>query len=353
MADTAKSIHIGDRTIGPGARTFIIAEAGVNHNGEVSLARELIDVAAEAGADAVKFQSFKAERLVTLDAPKAQYQIEATGATQSQLEMLKALELSPEAYHDLRDRCRQRGVLFLSSPFDEESADFLDDLGIPAFKIPSGEVTNFRLLEHIASKHKPIIMSTGMCSLGEVDDAVRHIRRAGGTQLVLLHCVSAYPADPAEVNLRAMNTMATAFGLPVGFSDHTPGTEVVMAAVALGAAVIEKHFTLDRNLPGPDHRASLDPGELKALVSGVRTVESALGNGRKEPSPVEMHNAAVVRKSLVAAIDIEAGARLTEEMIRVMRPGTGLPPSMLPYLIGRTVNARVPAGGLLTHEVLV
>ncbi len=347
----AKKVRMVDRWIGEGEPTFIVAEAGVNHNGDIGLAKRLIDVAVEAGADAVKFQTFKAERVVSTSAPKAEYQKQTTDAEESQLEMLKRLELSPAAHRELQAYCKKRGVLFLSTPFDEESVDLLDELGVPAFKVGSGEITNWPLLEYIARKGKPIILSTGMSYLSEVDEAVRVIRETGSDQLVLLHCVSNYPADPADANLRAMQTLATAFEAPVGFSDHTPGIEVSLAAAALGAAVIEKHFTLDRSLPGPDHRASLEPEELKALVRGIRTVESALGDGQKRPTTSEANTAAVVRRSLVAAYDIPAGTVLTEKHIAFRRPGTGLPPSMRSFLVGLSARIDIPAGTLLRLEM--
>lgn|SRR5574337_759063 len=345
-------IWIGDRTVGAGHRAFVVAEAGVNHNGSLDLARRLVDAAVKAGADAVKFQTFKAERLVAPGAPKAEYQERTTGTAESQLDMLRGLELSPEAHRDLMAYCRAQRILFMSTPFDEESADFLDDLGVIVFKIPSGEITNLSFLAHVARKGKPMIVSTGMAGLDEVEAAVHAIEEAGNRQLVLLHCVSSYPANPAEANLRAMDTMATAFRVPVGYSDHTPGIEVALAAVALGACVIEKHFTLDRGLPGPDHQASLEPDELTALVRGVRIVESALGHGRKEPTAGELDTARVARKSLVAAVDIRKGTVVRAEMIAVKRPGTGLPPAMRSQLVGRVAKRDIPAGTVLGLEML-
>jgi len=241
----------------------------------------------------------------------------------------------------------------MSTPFDEESADFLADLGVAVFKIPSGEITNLPFLRHVACRGKPMIVSTGMSYLGEVETAVRTIEEAGNYDFVLLHCVSNYPADPADVNLRAMQTMATAFGVPVGYSDHTLGIEVAIAAVALGACVIEKHFTLDRSLPGPDHRASLEPDELAVLVRGIRTVEAALGQGRKEPAASEANTAAVARRSLVAARDIPAGTVLTEEMLAIKRPGTGLPPAMLGHTLGRRTRVNMPAGTIIDLGMLL
>ncbi|MCC7449922.1 MAG: N-acetylneuraminate synthase family protein, partial [Anaerolineae bacterium] len=248
--------------------------------------------------------------------------------------------------------CQDHNVLFMSTPFDEGGADFLAKLGVTVFKIPSGEITNLPFLAHVARLGKPLIVSTGMSRLGEVETAVETIRQAGNEAMVLLHCVSSYPADPADANLRAMHTMATAFGLPVGYSDHTLGTAVALAAAALGACVIEKHFTLDRTLPGPDHQASLEPAELATLIRGIRTVEAALGSGNKVPAASEQNTADVARRSLVAAQDIPAGMALTEAMIAVKRPGTGLPPAMRPYLVGRRARTDIPAGSLFTLDML-
>jgi N,N'-diacetyllegionaminate synthase len=347
-----KPLEIQGRTVGTSAPCFIIAEAGVNHNGDPSLARRLIDVAAEAGADAVKFQTFRADRLVSLAAPKARYQLRVTSGQESQYEMLRRLELSEQDHRDLVEHARTRGICFLSTPFDEESADFLDDLGVPAFKIPSGELTNLPFLAHVAGKQKPIIMSVGMASLGECEAAVDAIESADNQRLVLLQCVSNYPADPADVNLRAMRTLHTAFGVPVGYSDHTEGLEVALAAVAMGACVIEKHFTLDRALPGPDHAASIEPVELEQLVRSIRIVESALGTSRKRPSQSEADTAAVARKSLVAACDLPAGAVLTDKLLTARRPGTGLPPAMRPHVLGRILRCPVAAGTPIALEML-
>jgi N-acetylneuraminate synthase len=344
-------ISVAGRKVGTNHPCFIIAEAGVNHNGSLEMARQLVDMAVRAAADAVKFQTFKAEQIVTRDAPKAEYQKRTTDATESQYDMLRRLELSPEMHRELMAYCDERGILFMSSPFDEDSAGLLANLGVSVFKIPSGEITNLPFLAHVARKGKPMIVSTGMSYLSEVEAAVRTIEAAGNRQLVLLHCVSNYPAEPGDANLLAMRTMATAFGVPVGYSDHTPGIEVPMAAVALGACIIEKHLTLDRSLPGPDHRASLEPEEFAAMVRGIRTVESSLGHGRKEPAASEANTAYVARKSLVAARDIQAGTVLTEELIAIKRPGTGLPSVMLPYLVGRTLRIPVPAGQLLKLEM--
>lgn len=346
------SISIADRPVGSGQPCFVIAEAGVNHNGQLDMAYQLVDVAAQAGADAVKFQTFKAEKVISPLAPKANYQVESTGVGESQLDMVKRLELPFEAFRHLSAYCQERGIVFLSTPFDEESADFLAELNMAAFKIPSGEIPNLPFLAYIARKGRPLIVSTGMAYLGEVETALRTIEAAGNRDWVLLHCVSNYPAQPGDVNLRAMQTMAAAFGAPVGYSDHTLGIEVALAAVAMGACVIEKHFTLDHALPGPDHRASLEPSELARLVRGIRTVEVALGHGRKEPAASEANTAAVARRSLVAACDIPAGTLLTEAMIAIKRPGSGLPPAAREYVLGHTTRETIVAGAPIALEML-
>jgi N,N'-diacetyllegionaminate synthase len=343
----SREFRLGDRVIGAGAPTFVIAEAGVNHNGDAALAHRLVGEAATAGADAVKFQTFRAADLVTRAAPKAAYQRETTGGDGGQREMLARLELPAEAFAALRDESARRGLVFFSSPFDEASVDLLAALGVALFKIPSGEITNLGYLRHVAAKRRPIILSTGMSTLEEIAAAVDAIRRAGDPPLALLQCVSAYPAPAEETNLRAMDTLRDRFGCPVGLSDHTTGIEVSIAAVARGAAIIEKHFTVDKTLPGPDHRASLDAAELAALVRSIRRVEAALGDGDKRPMPSEADTRRVARKSLVAARPIERGEKITREMIAVKRPGTGISPADLERAIGRTT-----ARPLATDEVI-
>jgi N-acetylneuraminate synthase len=338
--------------VGDGNRVFVIAEAGVNHNGDLDTAKRLIDVAKHAGADAVKFQTFRAESIATNEAPKAAYQLATTSADQSQLEMLRQLELSESAHHTLKSYCEQLGITFLSTPFDEASADFLETLKVLAYKVSSGDLTNLPLIQHVSGKGSPVILSTGMATLEEVTDAVNAAHEAGCNELVLLHCVSNYPADPAEMNLRAMNTMREEFAVPVGFSDHSDGIEICLAAVALGAAVIEKHFTLDRNMPGPDHRASLEPAELESLVKGIRRVELSLGDGRKRPSASESAVAKVARRSIVAATSIKSGSLLQSDFVVLKRPGTGLPPSMLKSLLGKRVRTDIPAGTLINLDML-
>lgn len=333
-------------------RVFIIAEAGVNHNGSLDMALQLIDAAAEAGADAVKFQTFKSEAVISRFAVKAEYQAKTTGGDESQLEMVKKLELDGAAHRALVAHCAKRGIQFLSTPFDLQSVDLLvDELDVPMLKIPSGEITNAPLLLKIARTGKPVILSTGMSTLGDVEQALG-VLAFGYTQLdarpfhndfmqayfsgdgqealrekvTLLHCTTEYPAPVGEVNLRVMQTMSHAFGLPVGYSDHTEGITIPVAATALGATVIEKHFTLDRSLPGPDHKASLEPEELAQMVKAIRQVEVALGNGSKIPAPSERKNMAIARKSIVAARDIKAGEVLNEENLTTKRPGSGMSP---------------------------
>ena len=334
------------------SHVFVIAEAGVNHNGSLDLALQLVDAAKASGADAVKFQTFRADLLATRSAHKAAYQERTTANSESQFQMLQRLELDEAAHRCLIEHCREVGIQFLSSPFDAQSADLLDAMDLPLYKIPSGEITNLPFLEHLAGKGRPLILSTGMSTLGEVEEAVELLKTAGATELTLLHCVTEYPAPYADVNLRAMLTLKMAFGLPVGYSDHTPGIEIAIAAVALGAEVIEKHFTLDRSLPGPDHAASLEPGELQQMVTAIRHVEAALGNGIKAPAACELPNISVARKSLVALRPLPAGHRLTAGDLDIKRPGNGLAPKMIPALIGRTLRAGLDKDEVITWDHL-
>ena len=338
MRDAGRPFVIGDRRVGGGAPVFIVAEAGVNHNGDLALARRLVDAAAEAGADAVKFQTFRAKALASRYAPKAGYQRETTGPGESQRELLGRLELTLDHHLELRDRCTKRGIVFFSAPFDEASADLLESVGVALFKVPSGEITNLPLLRHVASKGRPLILSTGMSTLAEVEAAVATLRAAGDPPLALLHCLSAYPAPPEEMNLRAMDTLREHFSCPVGLSDHTLGIEIALAAVARGAVIVEKHLTLGKELSGPDHQASLDPDEFAALVRAVRLVEAALGDGIKRPMPSEDDTRAVARKSLVAVRRILAGERLTADLVALKRPGTGISPAELDRALGRRVT---------------
>lgn len=304
---------------------YIIAEAGVNHNGSFDLACRLVDAAKAAGADCIKFQTFRAQNLVSRNAGKADYQ-KATTGDGSQADMLSKLELSYDAFSRLKQYCEEVGITFLSTPFDLESVAFLDALSVPFWKIPSGEVTNLPYLEALAKTGRPVVMSTGMCEMDEIEAALRVLRENGTSDIRLLHCNTEYPTPFADVNLRAMETMRRAFGVEVGYSDHTRGIEVPIAAVALGATIIEKHFTLDRNMEGPDHKASLEPDELAAMVSAIRNIEQALGSGEKTASPSEQKNIAVARKSIVAKRAIKAGERLTEDNLTVKRPGSGVSP---------------------------
>ncbi len=341
------ALDIGGCKIGPDEPTFIIAEVGVNHNGNPDLAHRLVDAVAGTGADAVKFQTFKPERIISPCAPKAKYQEVAGKSGESQLDMVRQFELSHEVFRDIHAHCREAGVRFLSTPFDEPSADFLVELGVSALKIPSGEITNLPFLSYLAEKGLPMFVSTGMASLGEVEWAVETMERAGNDQIALLHCVSNYPANPADVNLRAMLTMAAAFGCTVGFSDHTVGRQVPIAAVAIGGRVLEKHITLSRDMPGPDQRMSTEPDEFARLVDDIRSVESALGDGRKLPAAAEAETAIVARKSLVAICPISSGTTIRPEMITAMRPGNGLPPSMTDMVVGKSAVVDLQPGEMI------
>jgi len=332
---------------------FIIAEAGVNHNGDINLAKKLIDAAREAGADAVKFQTFKAEKLLIENAEKPEYQKKTTGSGESQFEMIKKLELSNEDFGELFLYAKEKGIIFLSTPFDRESVDLLDELGVSAFKVGSGEMTNYPLLKHIARKKKPIILSTGMATLDEVREAIEVIREEGGEDITLLHCISSYPAKVEEMNLRAIETLRSTFNLPVGLSDHSLGINIPIAAAALGACIIEKHFTIDRNLPGPDHKASLEPGELKQMVTAIRQVESAMGNGIKRPVAGEEENKRLGRRSVVAKVDIAEGTTITDEMLDVKRPGTGIEPKHIHMVIGRKAKKDIKKDELINLELMV
>ncbi|MBJ6723158.1 N-acetylneuraminate synthase [Geomonas sp. Red875] len=345
-------------------RIYVIAEAGVNHNGSLDMGLELVDIAAEAGADAVKFQTFKTENEISRKAPKAGYQVETTGDQESQFEMVKKLELSEAAHRTLIEQSRKKGIQFLSTPFDLDSLHLLArTFDLPVLKIPSGEITNPLLLLAAARTQKPVILSTGMSTLAEIETALGVLafgylaegkspglsafkdafcsaagQRALKSKVTLLHCTTEYPAPFDEVNLRVMATMEAAFGLPVGYSDHTPGIAVPIAAAALGAVMVEKHFTLDRTLPGPDHRASLEPDELRAMVAGIRQVEQALGGRAKIPVPAEEKNAPIARKSLIAAVAISKGESFTERNLTAKRPGTGISPMRYWELLGTTAQ---------------
>lgn len=317
---------------------FIIAEAGVNHNGDIELAKRLAKEAKAAGADCVKFQTFQAEALVTADGEKAEYQKKQTGSGESQLAMLKRLELTQEEFLELKQYCEEIQITFLSTAFDMESQKFLESLKPFCYKIPSGEITNYPYLKAIAKTGRDVILSTGMCSLSEVEEAVDVLRENGAGELTLLHCTTEYPAPIEDVNLKAMQTLAEHFGTKIGYSDHTEGIEVPVAAVAMGAKVIEKHFTLDKTMEGPDHKASLEPEELAEMVRAIRKIELALGTGEKRVTKREAANRKAARKSIVAARDIKAGEIFTEENLTVKRPGDGITPMKWEEVLGKTAN---------------
>ncbi len=319
---------------------FIIAEAGVNHNGSVDLAKRLIDVAVDSGVDAVKFQTFKAENLVVKNTQKAEYQKRTTDASESQFDMIKKLELNVGAHKELITYCQEKDIMFLSTPFDHQSIKLLDDLGLKIFKIPSGEITNLPYLRHIGSLDKQVVLSTGMSNLEEVGDALNILINAGTSKdsITVLHANTMYPTPMEDVNLNAMLTIQKEFGIAIGYSDHTLGIEVDIAAVAMGASCIEKHFTLDKTMDGPDHKASLEPEELKAMVVSIRNIEKALGNGEKSPSPSESINIGIVRKSIVASQVIKKGDIFSNKNITVKRPGIGLNPMMWDETIGTSAT---------------
>jgi N-acetylneuraminate synthase len=325
---------MGGRTVGAGEPVLVIAEVGVNHDGDVATAIELVDAAAEAGAEAVKFQTFDAAALATPAAELAAYQRERGSEAAGQREMLERLELAPEEFGAIAEHCRERGVLFLSTPFDLGSAALLAELGVPAFKVGSGELTNLPFLRRLSDYGLPLLVSTGMATLEEVGAAVEAIAH-GDAALVLLHCVSSYPAPPEEANLRALATLRHAFGVPVGYSDHCLGPEVTLAAVACDACVVERHLTLDRGRPGPDHAMSLEPDELAELVARIRSVEASLGSGEKVPQPSEAETRIVARRSLVAARALAVGETLAAESLAIKRPGDGIAPSGLDAIVGR------------------
>lgn len=335
-------------------RTLIIAEAGVNHNGSLELAKSLVDAAAKAGADIVKFQTFKAEKIASKHAGKAGYQKKTTNADESQLTMLKKLELSERDHEELMLYCQQKGIAFLSTPFDIDSIEMLKGLNIGIGKIPSGELTNLPYLQKMARSFTELIVSTGMADMKEIEEALEAILNTGFKKenLTILHCNTEYPTPYSDVNLRAMQSIGERFDVPVGYSDHTEGIEVPIAAVALGATVIEKHFTLDKNMEGPDHKASLEPDELRAMVSSIRNIEFALGSSIKEPSPSERKNKEIARKSIVAVRDLPVGHILNEADLTTKRPGTGISPMLLPTIIGKKLVVAVAEDEVLTGSHL-
>lgn len=334
-----RPVKIGDKFLGHGYPCFIIAEAGVNHNGSVKIAEKLIDAAKEAGADSVKFQTFKTDAIVTKYAAKTEYQKKTTNDS-SQYDMIKKLELSEDEFKKLSDYAMDKGIIFLSSPFDEESIDLLDKIEVPAFKLSSGEITNLPLIKYLTDKGEPIILSTGMASLCEIAEAVKVIKE-NSNDLILMYCVTDYPACVDEIDLNVINTLESTFKLPVGFSDHSMGIELTVAAVALGACVIEKHFTLDRNLEGPDHKASLEPNELKIMVDSIRNVEKGMGNGTKILTKNELSIKKLARKSIMAKRHIEKGEILRKDMLTIKRPETGIYPKYLDLIIGKEITVSV------------
>ncbi|MBS3165657.1 N-acetylneuraminate synthase [Candidatus Woesearchaeota archaeon] len=344
------TVKIGDKVVGSDNPCFIIAEAGVNHDGSIEKAKKLIDAAVEAKADAVKFQTFKTDKILIKSLEKCRYQKVGDGEEGSYADMIRRLELDEEAHRELFNYATQKGIMFLSTPFDNESTDLLDRLGVKAFKIDSGNLNHPQHLKYIASKGKPIILSTGMATIGEIDEAVKAIYSEGNRQLILLHCTSNYPPSPSDVNLKAMKTLQYQFDVPVGYSDHTIGLPVTLAAVARGAVVVEKHFTLSHMSKGPDHLASLEPNELKQLVEGIRMISQALGSTKKEPVAAEKEVADNLRRSIVSLNDLNQGTKITKEMLAVKRPGTGIPSKYLDLIVGRIVKKDIPEDSLINWD---
>lgn len=340
------------RSVGAGHPAFVIAEAGVNHNGNVALAKQLIRAAKQTGADCVKFQTFKAERVVTQTAPKAHYQLGTTDPQESQLAMLRSLELDLSAYEDLLALCQRENILLLSTPYNREDVDFLDELGIPAFKLASIHIAEPEFLQYVARKGKPLIVSTGMATLAEVDEAVRAVRTTGNEQIVVLQCTTNYPSRLEDANLRAMVTMGQALDVAVGYSDHTQTHTACIAAIALGACVIEKHFTLDQSLPGPDQSSSSNPAEFEQLVRQIREAETALGSGRKEPCEAERANTVGMRRSVVAQSSIAKGTTITADLLTYKRPATGISPTRVSELLGQTATCDIAEGEMLTWAMV-
>jgi len=346
-----KTIKIANKSIGHGHPVFIIAEAGVNHNGKLATALKLVDAAAKAGADAVKFQTFKAEQVVTRQGEMAKYQKKNIGKTESQIKMLKKLELSEKFYKPIMRRCKQKKIIFLSTPHGGfESVDFLQSINIPAFKFGSGDLTNLPLLKYSAKFKKPIILGTGMATLQEVKEAANCVKKAGNDKIIILHCTTNYPCPLDEVNLRAMRTMADKLGVLAGYSDHTLGAQAAVAAAALGACVIEKHFTLNKKMVGPDHKASAEPRELEKMIKQIRGVETILGSPTKKPNPSEKETIKIARKSVVAIRDIKKGEKFTKKNIGIKRPGTGMKPKFYPRILGKTAKTDIRGGWIIEKK---
>lgn len=343
---------IGNKVIGDGNPTFIIAEAGVNHNGDINIAKQLVDKAANSGVDAIKFQTYKTEKLVTGYADMANYQKNNIGKVDSQFNMLKKLELTYENFIELQKYCIHKGIMFLSTPFDFESADFLDSIGMDAFKISSGDLTNIPFLQYIARFNKIMILSSGMATLSEIEEAINAINLLGNNEVAVLHCTSNYPAQLQNVNLKAMNTIKNAFQIVSGYSDHTEGITVTIAAAAMGANIIEKHFTIDKSMEGPDHKASLDPHELKEMVVAIRNVEMALGSGIKRYNPSEVDTMKAARKSIVASINIKTGETIKLTDLDYKRPGTGLPPKQYLDIVGKKANRNIKMDEQITLNMV-
>jgi len=342
-------ILIGQKVIGSESAVFVVAEIGINHDGSASQAEKLIDAATESGADAVKFQSYRVDRLLI---PSRERYAQQMDGAESAYQMLRRCELSWEDQAKLKKHADAKGVLFISTPFDEESADFLDSIGVPAFKIASADVTHVPLLCQVASKGKPVLLSTGMSFLGEVADAIYHLRSGGAKEILLMHCVSSYPASPKHMNLRALQTLRSYFELSVGLSDHSEGIHLSLVATALGAVLVEKHFTLDKNASGPDHKASIDPHDLKLLVKNLRDVEASLGDGRKRPSDAEEESRVSCRRSIVAAVDIRAHETVARWMLTFKRPGSGLEPRHLEKILGMAARRNIGKDTILQWEDL-
>lgn len=346
----SESFSIDNHQVGKGHPVFVIAEVGVNHNGDVNLAIKMIEEAARCGADCVKFQTFKAERVALRDAPKAEYQLKVTDPKESQINMLKSLELPFDAYKKIIECCDQAGVVFMSTPYNVEDVDFLDKLGVPAYKLASIHAVEPWFAKYTARKGKPIILSTGMCTLEEIDHTVVAIRETGNNNLILLQCTTNYPSMLEDVNLRAMQTMAEALDIQVGYSDHTQSSIASIVAVGLGATVIEKHFTIDKSLTGPDQTTSADPDEFSMLVQNVRNAETVLGSSLKVPSDVEKKNSVGMRRSIVAKCDIKAGTKISERMLTFKRPLSGLSPGYMDKILGKHAKTDIPIDTLIQLE---
>ncbi len=345
-------VNIGGFEIAKNNPCFVIAEGGVNHNGDINLAIELIEAAAKTGADCVKFQTFQTEKIITKNAPKAEYQLKQTSQQESQFQMLKKLELKQTDYPVLLKECQKRNIIFLSTPYSKEDADFLDSIGVFAFKIASGQLTEHSFLEYVAKKGKPMIVSTGMGTMAEVAEAVDVMLATGNDQIILLQCTTNYPSNIEDSNVKAMNTMGNSFNLLAGYSDHVPNDYACFAAVALGATVIEKHMTLDKTMEGPDHSSSLDPEEFKKLVDGIRQIELSLGTGVKVPCAIELSNQKNMRRSIVAVNDISKGEVLTEDHFIFKRPYTGILPKELPKLIGKKAMVDIEKDTILDYSMI-